>query len=75
MNNYLKDKQCYLSGPIQFGEELDWRSGPKKVLEEKFAIYVFDPVCDPKQQWVPLLNESRFSNGRSSRFVDCIHST
>ena len=59
MNNYLKDKQCYLSGPIQFGEELDWRSGPKKVLEEKFAIDVFDPVCDPKQQWVPLLNESR----------------
>jgi nucleoside 2-deoxyribosyltransferase len=57
--NFLKNKKCYLSGPIQYGEDKNWRISPKKTLKEIFEIDVFDPFDDPKQQWVPALEEAK----------------
>lgn len=57
--NYLKQRRCYLSGPIQFGDESNWRDNPKEILEKKFGLQVFDPFADPKQQWVPSLTEAQ----------------
>ena len=56
----LKGKRCYLSGAIQYDDAgHNWRSAPKKVLVEEFGIDLFDPFADPKQQWVPLLNDAQ----------------
>lgn len=57
--SYLEGKRCYLSGPIQFGDDLTWRDKPKEVLTKKFRIDLFDPSTDPKQQWVSLLEEAK----------------
>lgn len=57
--SYLTGKRCYLSGPIQFGDEINWRDFPKQILEQKFKIQIFDPFADPKQQWAPLLSEAQ----------------
>lgn len=57
----LKNKRCYLSGPIENDEtpQDNWRTEPKKVLVEEFEIDLFDPFDDPKQQWVNPLIEAR----------------
>ena len=56
----LKGKRCYLSGPIQYDTTgHNWREEPKKVLIEEFGIDLFDPFEDPKQQWVPILQEAQ----------------
>ena len=47
----LEGKRCYLSGPIDYCNDLYWREGPKKVLTEEFGIDLFDPFADPKQMW------------------------
>jgi nucleoside 2-deoxyribosyltransferase len=58
--NFLKDKRCYLSGPIEHDTtRFNWRVEPKDVLTNKFGINLFDPFADPKQQWVPILNSAR----------------
>lgn len=56
----LANKRCYLSGPIEHGEQgRNWRIEPTKVLTERFKIDLFDPFSDPKQQWVPMLTKAR----------------
>jgi len=56
----LENSRAYLSGPIEFDStNFDWRVEPKRVLVERFKINLFDPFADPKQQWVPKLNEAR----------------
>lgn len=57
--NYLKGKRVYLSGPIEHGNEIDWRTEPKKILSKELKMKVFDPFADPKQQWAPLLKVAR----------------
>lgn len=57
--SFLKNKKLYLSGPIQYDISENWRDLPKKVLFEEFGIDLFDPASDPKQQWVPLLQEAQ----------------
>jgi len=58
--SFLSGKRCYLSGPIeQCTAKENWRVPVKKILTERFGIDVFDPFDDPKQQWVPSLNEAR----------------
>ena len=59
MSNFLKNKKCYLSGPIEHGSGTNWRIEPKRILKERFGINLFDPFADPKQQWVPALNKAR----------------
>lgn len=59
MNGYLKNTNFYLGGPIEHGLEIDWRSDPKRILTEEFGINVFDPFCDPKQQWATKLYEAK----------------
>lgn len=56
----LENKRCYLSGPIENDSiEHNWRTEPKRVLNEEFKVKLFDPFEDPKQQWVPLLNSAK----------------
>jgi len=55
----LTGKRAYLSGAIEFGEKIDWRDEPTKILTEEFNIDLFDPFKDPKQQWVSTLHEAR----------------
>lgn len=58
--NPLKNKRCYLSGPIEFGDNgKNWRTAPTKILHAKFGLQVYDPFADPKQQWKPILEEAR----------------
>jgi hypothetical protein len=60
MEKYLSQKRCYLSGPIENDSTgLNWRVEPKKVLTEIFGLNLFDPFEDPKQQWVPALQQAR----------------
>lgn len=54
----LKNKNFYLSGPIEFGEG-NWRDYPKATLEKKFGIHVFDPFADPKQQWKKHIEDAK----------------
>jgi nucleoside 2-deoxyribosyltransferase len=49
----------YLSGPIENGDLINWRIEPKKVLNERFGIKIYDPFDDPKQQWAQKLIEAR----------------
>jgi len=60
--NPFDGSRCYLSGAIEHDKnelDLNWRVEPKKILKERFNISIFDPFDDPKQQWVPSLNEAR----------------
>jgi nucleoside 2-deoxyribosyltransferase len=57
--SYLKNKRCYIGGPIEHFNSDNWRIAPKKTLVEAFGINVFDPYADPKQQWVPELEKAR----------------
>jgi hypothetical protein len=58
--NVLAGKRCYLSGAIENDQSgHNWRIEPSKVLVEQFKVNLFDPFADPKQQWVPLLNQAR----------------
>lgn len=49
MSGFLASKRAYLSGPIQFAVEDNWRDYPTAVLTEKFKIDLFDPFKDSKQ--------------------------
>lgn len=55
---YLAGTRCYLGGPIENCNQSNWRDLPKMMLKN-FNINLFDPFEDPKQQWVPALNEAR----------------
>ena len=68
----LKDKRCYLSGPIEFGDGPDWRTEPKHILTDEFGISVFDPFADPKQQWAPSLKEAKAKKDLKT-IVDVCH--
>lgn len=57
--NYLKDKRCYLSAPIEMSQNNNWRLEPTKILTEQFGINLFCPFNDPKQQWAPHLEQAR----------------
>lgn len=59
MSKYLQGKRAYLSGPIQYGIDDDWRNQPRKILVEDYGIDLFDPFADPKQQWLPSLQKAR----------------
>ena len=48
---YLAGKRIYLSGPIEFANQDNWRIEPKKILATKFKLNLIDPFTDPKQQW------------------------
>lgn len=55
-DRHLLGKRVYLSGPIQNDtSSVNWREEPKRVLTERFGVDLFDPFCDPKQQWTPTL--------------------
>lgn len=60
--NDLFGSRLYLSGPIEYNSDLNWREEPKKTLSEKFGITIFDPFADPKQQWAASLKEARENN-------------
>jgi len=51
MSGHLKNKKCYLSGPIQFAQGPNWRIEPISVMTTRFGIDVFDPYSDEKQSW------------------------
>ena len=55
--NYLNNSNFYLSGPIEFGSEPNWREDVIENLKVKFNINVFDPFSDPKQQWIDKINQ------------------
>ena len=55
----LENKNVYLSAPIEYNEELDWRDNIKKILKKRFGLNVFDPSQDPKQQWWKVLREAK----------------
>ncbi len=56
----LKDKIVYLSGAIQHQDtSADWRPEPVRILQERFGLNVFDPHADPKQKWVPVLEQAQ----------------
>lgn len=58
--NYLKNTKAYLSGPIEYDNDgLNWRTKPKEMLTDAFGINLFDPFEDPKQQWVPAIQEAK----------------
>lgn len=58
--NPLQDTRCYLSGPIQHDDTTtNWREQPIKILTERFGINLFDPFSDPKQKFVPILEQAR----------------
>ncbi|RDJ35644.1 MAG: hypothetical protein DWQ19_12565 [Crenarchaeota archaeon] len=60
MGKYLSNKKVYLSGAIEYNSDgFNWRIEPKQQLESRFGLDVFDPFADPKQQWVPELNEAQ----------------
>lgn len=56
--NYLTNKRCYLSGPIEHAST-DWRIYPTKVLTEEFGVDLYNPFGDPKHQWKDRLIEAR----------------
>jgi nucleoside 2-deoxyribosyltransferase len=56
---YLRNKRLYLSGAIEYSKGTNWRIEPKKVLSESFGLDIFDPFDDPKQQFVPVLQQAR----------------
>ena len=60
---YLKDKNVYLSAPIEhdIGKN-DWKLEAKKILKEEFGLNVFDPSADINQHWVPVIKEAREKN-------------
>ena len=55
--NYLSKKIFYLSGPIEFDENYNWRNEVIEKLKNKFDINIFDPFSDPKQQWVEKIKD------------------
>ena len=57
--NYLKNKRVYLSGPIQYLADTEWRTETKRILQREFELDLFDPFDDPKQQWVSQLKEAQ----------------
>lgn len=62
MANYLANKKCYLSGPIEFAADGFWRPQPIHELQERFMIDVFDPFADEKQQWSEEIKKAKEEN-------------
>ena len=56
--SYLKNKAAYLSGPITYSKDIQWRDDPKGVLKGEFCIDLFDTFKDHKQQWTNDLEEA-----------------
>jgi hypothetical protein len=56
---YLAGASCYLGGPIEHDSAEDWRVYPKRILGKEFGIRVTDPNEDPKQKWLPTLQDAR----------------
>lgn len=54
---YLAGKSLYLSGAIQFSDDLDWRLKPIEVFNN-YQINVFSPFDDKKQQWKPVIEQA-----------------
>ena len=60
MPNHLKDKNIYLSGPIEnSNESTNWRIDPKNYITDNFGCNIFDPFEDSKQQWVKVLMQMK----------------
>lgn len=57
--NVLKGKRAYLSGPIEFGTNENWRTKPIETITNRFGVNLFDPFADPKQQWTPAIAEAK----------------
>ena len=49
---YLSEANFYLSGPIEFDQDPNWRIPFIETFKTKFDINFFDPFSDPKQQCV-----------------------
>jgi nucleoside 2-deoxyribosyltransferase len=62
MLNFLKNKLCYLSGPIQYAKNDFWRAEPIHVLQNRFSVNVFDPFADEKQKWTDELLKAKNIN-------------
>lgn len=57
--NYLQSKRIYLSGPIEWDTNPDWRIEPKRILTERFGGVVLDPAADDKQSDFSMVVEAR----------------
>lgn len=55
----LEGRLCYISSPIELSGPSDWREDLHKQLYDRFIIDVFDPVYDPKQNFVGELRRLR----------------
>lgn len=55
---YLTGRKIYLSGAIEHGSVVNWRTDVIAKLKT-YGLDVFDPFDDPKQQWVPTLTKAR----------------
>lgn len=62
MTNHLKNKKCYLSGPIEYAVDEFWRANPVHELTYRFGIDVFNPFADEKQQWTEQIKSARSAN-------------
>lgn len=58
---YLAGKTIYLSGPIQFSDNIDWRFEPIKYFES-LGMRVYSPFDDEKQKWAPIINKAAEEN-------------
>ena len=38
--NHLFGSKMYMSGPIEFCGDINWRNEPKKILSERFGINI-----------------------------------
>jgi len=56
---YLANRTIYLSGAIEHGSVVNWRTDVIHNLKNRYQLQVFDPYDDPKQQWVPSLTKAR----------------
>lgn len=68
MTNYLANKKCYLSGPIEFAADGFWRPEPIHELQDRFGIDIFDPFADEKQQWSDEIKTAK-ENGNTDELV------
>lgn len=60
---YLQGKRLYLSGAIEAdNSNINWRTEPTRVLQERYGLQVFDPFEDPKQKKTSDLMKARREN-------------
>lgn len=55
----LRDKRVYISGPIEFDTNDDWRTPLIRNLRDHFGMQIFDPLADSKQSKAPELHAAR----------------